>query len=71
MSLNLDEVVCQLQKEALEDLNSLYEKDNLKYLIEFDGIQHFEEQSYFTHNLTSTKNNDIINNNIFMRGSPQ
>ena len=30
MSLNLDEVVCQLQKEALEDLNSLYEKDNLK-----------------------------------------
>ena len=30
MNLNLDEVVYQLQKEALEDLNSLYEKDNLK-----------------------------------------
>lgn len=31
-------------------------------LIEFDGIQHFEEQDYFTHSLTETKNNDIIKN---------
>lgn len=40
----------------------IYENGELVRLIEFDGIQHFEEQSYFTHNLTSTKNNDIIKN---------
>ena len=40
----------------------IYENGKLVRLIEFDGIQHFEEQSYFTHNLTSTKNNDIIKN---------
>lgn len=40
----------------------IYENGELVRLIEFDGIQHFEEQSYFTHNLISTKNNDIIKN---------
>lgn len=40
----------------------IYQNDNLIRLIEFDGIQHFEEQNYFTHSLTETKNNDIIKN---------
>ena len=40
----------------------IYENGKLVRLIEFDGIQHFEEQDYFTHDLTSTKNNDIIKN---------
>lgn len=31
-------------------------------LIEFDGIQHYEEQTFFTHNLTETKKNDKIKN---------
>lgn len=31
-------------------------------LIEFDGIQHFEEQSFFTHDLESTQKNDRIKN---------
>ena len=40
----------------------IYENGKLVRLIEFDGIQHFEEQDYFTHDLTSIKNNDIIKN---------
>lgn len=40
----------------------IYENGKLVRLIEFDGIQHFEKQNYFTHDLTSTKNNDIIKN---------
>lgn len=40
----------------------IYENGKLIRLIEFDGIQHFEEQNYFTHNLTYIKNNDIIKN---------
>lgn len=40
----------------------IYENGKLVRLIEFDGIQHFEEQEYFTHDLTSIKNNDIIKN---------
>ena len=40
----------------------IYKNGKLVRLIEFDGIQHFEEQDYFTHNLTSIKNNDIIKN---------
>lgn len=40
----------------------IYKNGKLVRLIEFDGIQHFEEQNYFTHNLTSIKNNDIIKN---------
>ena len=40
----------------------IYENGKLVRLIEFDGIQHFEKQDYFTHNLTSIKNNDIIKN---------
>ena len=40
----------------------IYENGKLIRLIEFDGIQHFEEQDYFTHDLTSIKNNDIIKN---------
>lgn len=31
-------------------------------LIEFDGIQHFQEQNYFTHNLKETQYNDNIKN---------
>ena len=40
----------------------IYQNNKLIRLIEFDGIQHFEEQDYFTHSLTETKNNDIIKN---------
>lgn len=40
----------------------IYKDNNLIRLIEFDGIQHFKEQDYFTHSLTDTKNNDIIKN---------
>ena len=40
----------------------IYQNNNLIRLIEFDGVQHFEEQDYFTHSLTETKNNDIIKN---------
>lgn len=40
----------------------IYQNGELIRLIEFDGIQHFEEQKYFTHDLKSIKNNDIIKN---------
>ena len=40
----------------------IYQNNKLIRLIEFDGIQHFKEQKYFTHSLTETKNNDIIKN---------
>ena len=40
----------------------IYQNNNLIRLIEFDGIQHYEEQDYFTHSLTEIKNNDIIKN---------
>ena len=43
----------------------IYEKDSNKLirLIEFDGIQHFEEQNYFTHSLEETQKSDRIKNN--------
>lgn len=44
------------------DFVLLDENEKPYRLIEFDGIQHFEEQDYFTHSLTETKNNDIIKN---------
>lgn len=37
-------------------------KGNLLRLIEFDGEQHYEEQSFFKQTLTDIKNNDIIKN---------
>lgn len=40
----------------------IYEKDTLIRLIEFDGIQHYEEQQYFSHNLTDNQKNDKIKN---------
>lgn len=40
----------------------IYENNKLVRLIEFDGIQHYEEQQYFTQDLISIKNNDIIKN---------
>lgn len=36
--------------------------NNLIRLIEFDGIQHFKEQNYFTHSLEQTQRNDKIKN---------
>ena len=41
---------------------AIFENNKLVRLIEFDGIQHFKEQEYFTHGLTEIKNNDIIKN---------
>lgn len=43
----------------------IYEKDSNKLirLIEFDGIQHFEEQNYFTHSLEEIQKSDRIKNN--------
>ena len=58
----------QITFDDLKNIKSLrydfgiYENGKLIRLIEFDGIQHFEEQDYFTHDLTSIKNNDIIKN---------
>lgn len=58
----------QITFDDLKNIKSLrydfgiYQNGNLIRLIEFDGIQHFEEQDYFTHSLTETKNNDIIKN---------
>jgi hypothetical protein len=40
----------------------IYQDEKLIRLIEFDGIQHFKEQDYFTHDLITTQNNDIIKN---------
>ena len=40
----------------------IYEKNVLIRLVEFDGIQHYEEQQYFSHNLTDNKKNDKIKN---------
>lgn len=41
----------------------IYNKDKLIRLVEFDGIQHYEEQNYFSHSLTENKINDKIKNN--------
>ncbi len=41
---------------------AILENNKIIRLIEFDGIQHFEEQNYFTHSLEETKKNDIIKN---------
>lgn len=41
---------------------AIFENNKLVRLIEFDGIQHFKEQEYFTHGLTEIKNNDMIKN---------
>ena len=40
----------------------IFENGVLIRLIEFDGIQHFKDQNYFSHDLQNTKNNDIIKN---------
>ena len=49
-------------KKVLRFDFAIIENNQIVRLIEFDGIQHFEEQNYFTHNLTETQNNDIIKN---------
>lgn len=40
----------------------IYQKEKLIRLIEFDGIQHFKEQNFFTHDLESIQKNDKIKN---------
>lgn len=40
----------------------IYNKDKIIRLIEFDGIQHYQEQEYFSHSLTENKINDKIKN---------
>lgn len=42
----------------------IYDKDThqIKRLIEFDGIQHYEEQEYFTSSLAEIQHNDEIKN---------
>ena len=49
-------------KKVLRFDFAILEDETVIRLIEFDGIQHYKEQDYFTHNLTETKNNDIIKN---------
>ena len=44
------------------DFGIYNQEGNLIRLIEFDGIQHFKEQSYFTHDLEETKCNDELKN---------
>lgn len=42
---------------------AIFNKEHkLERLIEFDGIQHYEEQAYFTHTLEENKINDRIKN---------
>lgn len=41
----------------------IYNNNKLIRLIEFDGIQHFEQQTYFTHDLIATRNSDEKKNN--------
>lgn len=41
---------------------AIIENEQVVRLIEFDGLQHFQEQEYFTHNLTETQKNDNIKN---------
>ena len=41
----------------------IYKNNKLIRLIEFDGIQHFEQQTYFTHDLIATRNSDEKKNN--------
>lgn len=59
----------QIKFDDLKNKNPLrydfgiYNKDELIRLVEFDGIQHYEEQKYFTHSLTENKINDKIKNN--------
>lgn len=50
-------------KKSLRYDFGIYNKDKIIRLIEFDGIQHYEEQNYFTHSLTENKMNDKIKNN--------
>ena len=66
-----DNNICYKTQVSFEDLKNIkplrfdfgiYENNKLIRLIEFDGIQHYEEQSYFTHSLTENKKNDIIKN---------
>ena len=41
---------------------AILENNKIIRLVEFDGIQHFEKQNYFTHSLEETKKNDITKN---------
>lgn len=58
----------QISFKDLKNINYLrfdfgiYKNKELIRLIEFDGIQHFKEQNYFTHSLIETQNNDKIKN---------
>lgn len=49
----------------------IYDKDSnsLIRLIEFDGIQHFQEQSYFTHSLKETQQNDKLKNEYAIKNN--
>ena len=49
-------------KKVLRFDFAIIENDQIVRLIEFDGIQHFKEQEYFTHSLAETQNNDNIKN---------
>ena len=49
-------------KKVLRFDFAIIENEQVIRLIEFDGIQHFQEQEYFTHNLTETQKNDNIKN---------
>lgn len=51
-----------VNKRVLRFDFAIIENEQVVRLIEFDGIQHFQEQEYFTHSLTETKNNDNIKN---------
>lgn len=51
-----------VNKRVLRFDFAIIENEQVVRLIEFDGVQHYEEQAYFTHGLTETKNNDNIKN---------
>lgn len=51
-----------INKRVLRFDFAILENNQVVRLIEFDGIQHFKEQNYFSHSLTEIKNNDNIKN---------
>lgn len=59
----------QISFPDLKNINKLrydfgiFSNNTLIRLIEFDGIQHFKEQNYFSHSLQETKHNDQLKDN--------
>ena len=51
-----------INKRVLRFDFAIIQDNQVTRLIEFDGIQHFKKQTYFTHNLEETQKNDELKN---------